>query len=156
RVALPMEELPEKEGAFEPCPILQEALARAAKQPADARLQAMQEESQRRYVEPKVLRNFRMAYVATVTLHDGEGAALHTIRYGRMPQGDVRGLCQALACDVNAIRAQRPELKVVYLVDGADRWRRRPTGTTSCPRAPRTRRRTAPPRGDRAAAPGCV
>jgi hypothetical protein len=63
---------------------------------------------------------FGSPYVATVTLHDAEGAALHTIRCGsRMPRGDVRGLCQSLARDVNAIQAQRPELKVVYLVDGA-------------------------------------
>jgi hypothetical protein len=67
----------------------------------------------------KVARNFRMAYVATVTLHDTEGDAIHTIRYGRMPKGDVRGLCRALARDVTAMRAQRPELKIAYLTDGA-------------------------------------
>jgi hypothetical protein len=43
----------------------------------------MKEESERNYGEPKVLRSFRMAYVATVTLHDTDGAALHTIRYGQ-------------------------------------------------------------------------
>jgi len=119
RVALPMEELPEKAEDFEPSPIVQEALARAAKRPPDLRLQAIRAETQRSFVEPKVLRSFRMAYVATVTLHDGQGEALHTIRYGRMPKGDVRGLCQALARDVSALRAQRPDLKVVYLADGA-------------------------------------
>jgi hypothetical protein len=41
-----------------------------------------------------------MAYAATVTLHDGEGESLHTIRYGRMPKGNVRGLCRALVRDV--------------------------------------------------------
>jgi hypothetical protein len=70
----------------------------------------------------KVARNFRMAYVATVTLHDGSGESLHTIRYGRMPKGDVRGLCRALVRDVTAMRAQRPELKVAYLTDGASEF----------------------------------
>ncbi len=36
-----------------------------------------------------------------------------------MPKGDVRGLCRGLARDVTAMRAQRPELKVAYLTDGA-------------------------------------
>src|SRR3954469_11551469 len=38
---------------------------------------------------------------------------------GRMPKGDVRGLCRALARDVTTMRVQRPELKVAYLTDGA-------------------------------------
>ena len=37
-----------------------------------------------------------------------------TIRYGRMPKGDVRSLCRGLARDVTAMRAQRPDLKVAY------------------------------------------
>src|SRR5262249_24694607 len=48
----------------------------------------------------KVVRQFRMAYCATVTLHDGEGQALHTLRYGRMPQGDIDQLCAGLAAEV--------------------------------------------------------
>ncbi len=64
-------------------------------------------------------RNYRMAYCATVTLHDDKGEALHTIRYGRMPQGDVVALCQRLASDVNALRRERPDLKVMLLCDGA-------------------------------------
>ena len=71
---------------------------------------------------PKVARNFRMAYAATVMLHDADGESIHTIRYGRMPKGDVRGLCRGLARDVTAMRAQRPDLKVAYLTDGASEF----------------------------------
>jgi hypothetical protein len=70
--------------------------------------------------------------------HDAEGDALHTIRYGRMPKGDVRGLCRGLVRDVTAMRAQRPDLKVAYLS-----W------VASATAAPRTR--TAAPRRSRAA-----
>jgi hypothetical protein len=66
-----------------------------------------------------VARNFRMAYCATVTLHDKEGEALHTIRYGRMPQGDANNLCEGLGADVAALLARSPELKVAALCDGA-------------------------------------
>lgn len=66
-----------------------------------------------------VARNFRMAYCATVTLHDKEGEALHTIRYGRMPQGDAKNLCEGLGADVAALRAKNRDLKVAALCDGA-------------------------------------
>lgn len=66
-----------------------------------------------------VARNFRMAYCATVTLHDRDGNGLHTIRYGRMPQGDARNLCEGLGADVAALLAKRPGLKVATLCDGA-------------------------------------
>jgi len=59
-----------------------------------------------------VARNFRMAYCATVTLHDRHGDALHTIRYGRMPKGDAQNLCAGLGADVAALLAKQPELKV--------------------------------------------
>ncbi len=66
-----------------------------------------------------VARNFRMAYCATVTLHDRYGDALHTIRYGRMPQGDAKNLCEGLGADVAALLAKKPGLKVAALCDGA-------------------------------------
>jgi hypothetical protein len=66
-----------------------------------------------------VARNFRMAYCATVTLHDQDGEALHTIRYGRMPQGDAKNLCEGLGADVAALRAKNPDLQVAALCDGA-------------------------------------
>jgi hypothetical protein len=72
--------------------------------------------------EPKkhIVRNYRMAYCGTVTLHDKDGKALHTIRYGRMPQGDAIGLSEGLASDVDELRKQRPDLRVTLLADGAE------------------------------------
>jgi hypothetical protein len=67
----------------------------------------------------RVVRQFRMAYCATVTLHDGEGQALHTLRYGRMPQGDIEQLCAGLAAEVRTLLRKRPTLQVVLLADGA-------------------------------------
>jgi hypothetical protein len=71
----------------------------------------------------KITRAFRMAFSGTVTLHDRQGQALHTIRYGRMPQGDAIGLMEAMASDVDVMRQQRPDLLVGTLADGAaDVW----------------------------------
>jgi hypothetical protein len=67
----------------------------------------------------KVWRQFRMAYCATLTLHDRKGAALHTIRYGRMPQGDVDALCRTLTHDVCILLRKQPGLGVILLADGA-------------------------------------
>jgi hypothetical protein len=67
----------------------------------------------------KVWRQFRMAYCATLTLHDRKGRALHTIRYGRMPHGDVEELCQTLAHDVCTLLRKQPVLGVILLADGA-------------------------------------
>jgi len=70
-----------------------------------------------------VARNFRMAYVGTVTLNDKEGEALQTIRYGRMPQGDAVALCGGIAADVAMLLKKRPDLKVQTLADGAPEMR---------------------------------
>ena len=66
-----------------------------------------------------ISRAFRMAYCGTVTLHDQDGDAIHTIRYGTMPEGDPQSLCMGMSDDVAAILAQRPDLKIVLLCDGA-------------------------------------
>jgi len=66
-----------------------------------------------------VERNFRMAYVGTVTLHDEQGEGLHTIRYGCMPEGDVIGLRKRMVADVVTLRSKQPELKLQLLCDGA-------------------------------------
>jgi hypothetical protein len=67
----------------------------------------------------KVWRQFRMAYCATLTVHDRKGEALHTIRYGRMPQGEVEELCRTLAQDVCTLLRKQPGLGVILLADGA-------------------------------------
>ena len=64
-------------------------------------------------------RQWRMAYVGTVTLHDGQGDALHTIRYGRMPELGGDDLLTGMAADVVALMKKRPGLAVVLLCDGA-------------------------------------
>jgi hypothetical protein len=64
-------------------------------------------------------RVFRMAYCGTVTLHDEDGEALHTIRYGTMPAGHPAALCTGMAEDVAEMLTRRPDLKVALLCDGA-------------------------------------
>ena len=66
-----------------------------------------------------IARNFRMAYCATVTIHDENGEALHTIRYGAMPGGDVIGLRDRLVADVATLRSKRGDMKLLLLCDGA-------------------------------------
>jgi hypothetical protein len=62
---------------------------------------------------------YHMAYCGTVTLHDKDGKALHTIRYGCMPDGDPEGLVDGMAGDVLVLRQRRANLLVVLLSDGA-------------------------------------
>ena len=66
-----------------------------------------------------VARNFRMAYCATITLHDAEGESLHTFRYGCMPASDVALWCADIASEASRLLEQRPELRVKLLSDGA-------------------------------------
>jgi hypothetical protein len=70
-----------------------------------------------------VQRVFRMAYCTTVTFHDETGTALHTIRQGAVPSVDPVELCDRLLADAVAILAQRPDLTVVLLSDGAPEMR---------------------------------
>lgn len=62
---------------------------------------------------------WRMAYCGVLTLHDSEGRALSSIRYGRMPDGGRDVLEDALQADLIELRRRRPELLVVGLADGA-------------------------------------
>lgn len=64
-------------------------------------------------------RNYRMAYCGTVTLHDEKGEALHTIRYGCMPQGDIIGMRDRLVADADSLVRRQPGLNLELLCDGA-------------------------------------
>jgi hypothetical protein len=62
---------------------------------------------------------YHMAYCGTVTLHDGNGEALHTIRYGCMPAGDAIALRDRLVADAATLLSKRPDLDLELLCDGA-------------------------------------
>ena len=62
---------------------------------------------------------WKMMWVATVTLHDKNGDALHTIRYGAMPDDGCSSLLHGAAGDVNELLRKQPKLKVCLLSDGA-------------------------------------
>src|SRR5579884_104205 len=66
-----------------------------------------------------VTRAWRMAYCATVSLHEANGRTLHTLRYGATAGSDPAAVVLALVGDVTALRAQRPDLQVGVLCDGA-------------------------------------
>ena len=71
-----------------------------------------------------VSRQWRMAYCGTLTLHDEEGAALHTIRYATTPNGGADLMCEGMVVDLSRLLDQRPDLTVALLGDGApENWK---------------------------------
>ena len=69
-------------------------------------------------------RNYRMAYCGCVTLHDAQGDAIKTFRYGTMPKMDEEHLCWRMANDVGWMIEKRPDLKITLLADGAhEMWK---------------------------------
>lgn len=70
-----------------------------------------------------VQRAWRMAYCATVSVHDAKGKTLHTLRYGCMPGEHIESVVEGLRDDVRALVAKRPSLHVLVLCDGgAEMW----------------------------------
>jgi hypothetical protein len=64
-------------------------------------------------------RVFRMAYCGVVTLHDDNGEALHSHRYGRMPSDDASEMMRGMGEDLCALLQARPDLQIAALADGA-------------------------------------
>ena len=66
---------------------------------------------------------YREASCASVSLYDGEGERLATLRMARMPEEKKATLKTMVAAEVEAVLGQRPELKLVKIADGAkDNW----------------------------------
>lgn len=62
---------------------------------------------------------YRMAYCATLTLHDAKGRALRTLRYGAAPGEDASRLLERALADAVMLLQKRPPLRVVLVADGA-------------------------------------
>ena len=66
---------------------------------------------------------YREAGCATVSLVDADGARLHSVRMGRMPESHKTTLKTMVTAEVEAVLAKRPDLTVVKVADGAkDNW----------------------------------
>ena len=60
---------------------------------------------------------------ATLSLYDKRGERLSTIQFGRMPEHKKATLKEMLTAELTHVMAQRPDLKLVKLADGArDNW----------------------------------
>ena len=58
-----------------------------------------------------------------MSLYDGEGERLSTLRMARMPQEKKTTLKMMVAAEVEAVLGQRPDLRLVKIADGAkDNW----------------------------------
>ena len=67
---------------------------------------------------------YREVGCATLALYDAAGERLQTIRYARMPESRKVTLGQQLNAEAQAVIGLRPDLRRVYLSDGAEgNWR---------------------------------
>ena len=67
--------------------------------------------------------DYREASCASVSLYDGEGERLSTVRMARMPESKKVTLKTMVGAEVEAVLGQRPDLQLVKIADGAnDNW----------------------------------
>jgi len=67
---------------------------------------------------------YQEASCGTLSFYDATGELLSTIRMARMPEAKKKTLKHMLTEEIRHVIAQRPDLKVVKLADGAkDNWR---------------------------------
>ena len=66
---------------------------------------------------------YREASCASVSLYDGEGERLSTVRMARMPESKKVTLKTMVSAELEAVLGQRPDLRLVKIADGAkDNW----------------------------------
>lgn len=66
---------------------------------------------------------YREVGCGTLSFYDGDGEVLRTVRIGRMPEAKKATLKMMLKEELGRALAERPELKLVALADGAnDNW----------------------------------
>ena len=63
---------------------------------------------------------YREVGCGTRTLYESAGERLHTVQYARMPEVKKGTLAAQLQAEVHAILGARPDLRRVYLADGAE------------------------------------
>jgi hypothetical protein len=63
---------------------------------------------------------YREVGCGTLTLYDREGERVQTLQYARMPEHKKVTLAEQLQAEAHAILGARPDLRRVYLADGAD------------------------------------
>jgi len=73
--------------------------------------------------DPTNKNGYREAGCGTVSYLDKDGNRLSTVRFGRMPEGKKRALKAQIEAEFNWAMAERPDLKIAKLADGApDNW----------------------------------
>jgi hypothetical protein len=89
---------------------------------------------------------YREVGCGTLSFHDEEGVRLRTLYRARMPEAKKATLQQTLIADMESVSARRPELRHVYLADGADiNWQMAAAIEAACEKQDRQERGDGPP-----------